>query len=76
MDLEEVFDVEKAARLFAIADLTQGHHGLMWKNVRFYYNSLLGKLEIIGFDSNSGYLISDIYYNMWKEKKIGKGKGR
>ncbi|MCP4441287.1 MAG: hypothetical protein GY810_20470 [Aureispira sp.] len=69
--LKELVDIDKAAQLFAIADLTGGHHALRWKNVRFYYNPLLGKLELVGFDSNSGRVITDIYYNQWRQHKIG-----
>ncbi len=69
--LSEVMDIDKAARLFAIADLTGGHHAVNWKNVRFYFNPIVGKLEFIGFDSNSGFLISDLYYNKWLNSQIG-----
>jgi hypothetical protein len=69
--LAQAMDIEKAAKLFAIADLTGGHHALRWKNVRFYFNPVVGKLEFIGFDSNSGYMISDIYYNKWINNEIG-----
>lgn len=67
----DAFDIEKAATLFALADLIGGHHALRWKNVRFYYNPVLNKLELIGFDSNSGNLITDIYYNKVKNKRVG-----
>jgi len=68
--LSDIIDIEKAAKLFAIADLTRGHHALRWKNIRFYFNPILGKLELIGFDSNSGGLITDIYYNKWSKIKL------
>ena len=66
----ECFDIEKAAQLFAIADLTGGYHALRWKNIRFYYNPIINKLEIIGFDSNSGILITDILYNLWHNSNL------
>jgi len=71
ISLENAVDIDKAAKLFAIADLTGGHHCLRWKNVRFYFNPVIGKLELIGFDSNSGHMISDIYYNRWYNDHIG-----
>ncbi len=71
VSLENAVDIDKAAKLFAIADLTGGHHCLRWKNVRFYFNPVIGKLELIGFDSNSGHMISDIYYNRWYNDHIG-----
>ena len=66
----EAFDIDKAAKLFALCDLIGGHHALRWKNVRFYYNPLLGKLELIGFDSNSGNTIDDIYYFKWRDNSV------
>lgn len=69
--LNDAIDVDKAARLFALADLTSGHHGLRWKNIRFYFNPVIGKLELVGFDSNSGYPIEDIYYNKWNNGQLG-----
>ena len=70
--LKEAIDIDKAAKLFAIADITNGHHALRWKNVRFYYNPVIGKLELIGFDAMLGHNhIKDIYYNMWKTNKLG-----
>ncbi len=67
----QAFDIEKAAKLFAIADITGGHHALRWKNVRFYYNPVLSKLELIGFDSNSGYTLPNVYYYSWYDNKLG-----
>ena len=70
--LRKIIDIDKAAKIFAIADLTGGHHALRWKNIRFCFNPLIGKLELIGFDSNSGNLIDDIYYNKWNKHQVGK----
>jgi hypothetical protein len=50
-----VFDVDKLARLFAVADLLGSTHSLVWHNLRFYYNPLTSLLEPIGFDANAGY---------------------
>jgi hypothetical protein len=71
LPLSDCVDIEKAALLFAIADLVGGHHSLRWKNVRFYYNPLISKLEMIGFDSNSGSKIEDIYFNKWRNHRLG-----
>ena len=51
-NLEEVFDLEKWAYLFAIADLTQTHHGLAPNNVKFYYNPISGLFEPIPYDGH------------------------
>jgi hypothetical protein len=50
----DVFDVQKLARLFAIADLTGAQHSINWSNMRFYYNPITSRLEPIGFDGDSG----------------------
>ncbi|MBE9468383.1 MAG: hypothetical protein IMY72_08710 [Bacteroidetes bacterium] len=46
----EIFDVDKLAKYFALADLTRAYHGLIWHNQRFYYNPVISKLEFIPFD--------------------------
>ncbi len=46
----EIFDIDLIAKYYAIADITGGHHGIIWHNQRFYYNPVVGKLEPIGFD--------------------------
>ena len=71
ISLEKAVDIDKAARLFAITDIIGSHHSIRWKNMRFYYNPVLGKLELIGFDSNSGSLITDIYYYEWRNNTMG-----
>lgn len=66
VSLEDAIDIKSAATLYAIGDLTGSYHGLRWHNQRFYFNPVLNKLEMIGFDSGSGVPIEDIYYNLWK----------
>lgn len=46
----EIFDVEKLAKYFALLDLTKSYHGLVWHNMRFYYNPVISRLEPILFD--------------------------
>ena len=46
----EVFDVDALAKYCVITDLTQAYHGLIWHNLRFYYNPVTSLLEPIGFD--------------------------
>ena len=75
INLDEALDIKSAASLFAICDLTGSYHGLRWHNQRFYYNPIIDKLEMIGFDSNSGILIDDIYFNLWKHNKINELHG-
>lgn len=47
----DIFDVEKAAKYYAMTDATNAYHTLHFFNQRFYYNPVLGKLEPIFFDS-------------------------
>jgi len=47
---EQIFDLEKTAKYYALMDLGNIHHSLAWHNRRFYYNPVTTKLEIIGFD--------------------------
>lgn len=46
----QIFDLEKMAAFFAILDLTQAHHAIIWHNLRFYFNPVTQLLEPIGFD--------------------------
>ncbi|MCD4793744.1 MAG: hypothetical protein K8R54_10945 [Bacteroidales bacterium] len=65
--ISELFDIELAAKYFAIINLTKMYHAIRWHNQRFYYNPVTSKLEIIGFD---GYTEYGIFENR-KESIIG-----
>ncbi|MBN2412865.1 CotH kinase family protein [candidate division KSB1 bacterium] len=47
------FDIEQVAKLYAVSNLTSSTHALRWKNVRFYYNPITNKLELIGYNAYS-----------------------
>lgn len=70
----EIFDVDRMARLYAVAEVLEAYHGLIWHNQRFYYNPVTRKLEPIGFD---GFTESGPYriYNklFFGEHKTGPG---
>jgi len=68
--LNEAFDVEQTAKLFALVDMLGAHHGLMWKNVRFYYNSETKLLELIAHDACPNFMLNDIMYNRWRKDKL------
>lgn len=51
----KVFDVNKLATFFAVADLLGSTHSAVWHNLRFYYNPVTSLLEPIGFDANAGH---------------------
>ena len=48
----DIFDIERMAKYYAIIDVMQAHHGIIWHNQRFYYNPINSKLEPIGYDGN------------------------
>lgn len=54
----EVFDVDILGKYYAIVDICQAYHNIIWHNLRFYYNPVTSKLEPIGFDgySEAGYM--------------------
>ncbi|MCB0569645.1 MAG: CotH kinase family protein [Phaeodactylibacter sp.] len=47
---DDVFDLTRLARYYALCDITNAYHGIAWHNQRFYYNPVTSKLEPIGFD--------------------------
>ncbi len=63
----ELFDIDLLAKYYAISDLTQAYHGIIWHNERFYYNPVISKLEPIGFD---GYTATGVF-NWIKKPFIG-----
>lgn len=58
--ISEVFDVELLSSFVALTNLYGGYHGLIWHNIRIYYNPITNKLEPVSFDSNSGTTIDKI----------------
>lgn len=68
--LNQIFDVEKLAKYWALVDLTKARHGMAWHNQRFYYNPVLCLLEPIAFDAYTGGMEKfdeekAIYGNLW-----------
>jgi len=49
-EADEIFDLDKLARYYAMVDICKAQHSYIWHNQRFYYNPILSKLEPIGFD--------------------------
>ncbi|MCF7835514.1 MAG: CotH kinase family protein [Candidatus Marinimicrobia bacterium] len=47
----QVFDVEKLAKFYAIADLINAVHATGWTNTRLYYNPITSLLEPVGYDA-------------------------
>ncbi len=50
----EVFDLPRLARFYALCDVLNAYHGIVWHNQRFYYNPITDKLEPVGFDGFGG----------------------
>ena len=48
--VDNIFDLEKVAKYYAIVEVMQAYHSLVWHNQRFYYNPFIKKLEPIGYD--------------------------
>ena len=58
--ISEVFDIDKLTTYVALCNLFGGDHGLVWHNLRIYYNPITNKLEPISFDSVSGNKIGEL----------------
>lgn len=52
VNINEIFDIEKWAKFFAIIDLSHTLHGSLSKSVKLYYNPVTAKFEPIGFDGH------------------------
>lgn len=50
----QVFDLQRTARYYAICDIMNAYHGIIWHNQRFYFNPVTALLEPIGFDGFGG----------------------
>jgi hypothetical protein len=50
----ELFDLGLVAKQYALVDLFQAYHSLIWHNRRFYYNPVTSKLEPVVFDAFTG----------------------
>lgn len=56
----EVFDIEKLATYHAILDLVGGHHSLDWSDIKYFFNSISGKIEPVGYESFSASEINTL----------------
>jgi hypothetical protein len=46
----DVLDLETMGEFLALSDLWYAHHGLIWHNLRYYYNPITARLEPVAFD--------------------------
>tara|TARA_R110002072_G_scaffold1983_1_gene16197 strand:+ start:33369 stop:35915 length:2547 start_codon:yes stop_codon:yes gene_type:complete len=61
----EAFDPKSWGRYIALAELWQRTHGLIWFNVRLYFNPIMGKFEPVAYDSigmtgETNYLVKSL----------------
>jgi len=49
-NIGELFDLDKLAMFYALTDLANTDHALIWHNLRFYYNPVSRKLEPVAYD--------------------------
>jgi hypothetical protein len=49
----DVFDLETMGRFLALSDLWCAPHGLIWHNLRYYYNPFTTRLEPIAFNNDA-----------------------
>ena len=63
-NLEDIFDLNYTAKIYAIYDIGKIRHSYHWHNQRFYYNPKANKLEHIAFDCYAGIEegIKDVIY--------------
>lgn len=52
LEAPEVFDLEAMGTFLALSDLWRAPHGLIWHNLRYYYNPVTARLEPVGFDAD------------------------
>ncbi len=50
----DIFDIDNAAKFFALVNIMQGYHGFRWHNQRYYYNPITSKLEFVDYDNYVG----------------------
>lgn len=70
----EVFDVDRAARLFALVDILQAQHAVRWKNIRFYFNPVTHRIEPIAYNAYGPGLglpgLRMLTYHSWVRKAL------
>lgn len=63
-NLEDIFDLNYTAKLYALYDIGKIRHSYHWHNQRFYYNPKSNNLEHVAFDCYAGIEegIEDVIY--------------
>lgn len=80
LEVEEVFDLDRLAKFYAICEILKAHHSTVWHNTRFYYNPIVRKLEPIGYDGfmETGAMVhhKNAFYGAYRTRKEEISKGR
>jgi hypothetical protein len=53
-NVDDIFDIKKIAKFYALLELGNVDHAHAWHNRRFYFNPITQKLELIGYDMLPG----------------------
>jgi hypothetical protein len=73
--LAEVMDVARAARIFAMNEILGVHHALRWKNVRFYFDPVARRLELIAYNAYGPGVelppVQKLFHQRWREADLG-----
>lgn len=67
---KKVFNVEKMAKIFALAELSGQMGSMASSNIRFYYNPVTSLLEPVGYDSQSIVSITKALYGEQKQIQL------
>lgn len=71
LSTNQVFDIKKLAKLFAINGLMGHQHSLQLANIRFYFNPITSLLEPIAYDQEYIFPIEEFGGLVGEEKRIG-----
>lgn len=70
LEANDIFDIDKWAKFFAITDLNYYSHATAAKSVRFYYNPVSALFEPIGYDAHRGVPNYSKYIKNWNSLPI------
>ena len=56
--VSKIFNIEQLSKFYALVDITNAYHSLVWHNNKFYYHPISKKILPIGYD---GYGYNGVY---------------
>ena len=69
--INDIFDIDKWAKFFALTDLFGAYHGAILKSVKLYYNPSTGLFEPLLFDAHVGAGRYDSFFLMDYVARLG-----